>query len=101
MSCIWTHNKEEVAESSKESVYIYDAGEYIGLLFPDSSWLCWRVLNRVLDGGVVTETVEFMPADWTPLHVISLEEYPLLSYTRHEHTVSFRIPSWDIDVLVK
>ena len=99
MSCIWIHNTEEPPElSSEESVYIYDAGQYMGLLFPDHTWLCWRVLNRVLDGSVVTETIELMPTDWVPLNVISLEEYPLLSYRNSDNIVNCRIPSWDINI---
>jgi hypothetical protein len=99
MSCIWTHSTENTTESSSEqTIYIYDAGQYMGMLFPDDTWLCWRVLKRVLDGTVVTETIEVMPADWTPINVISVEEYPLLSYIRQEHTVEASIPAWNISI---
>ena len=99
MSCIWTHDTATATAKAKASVFIYDAGQYMGFLFPDDSWNCWRVLSRSLDGTTVTECVEPMPEDWVPLDIGSIEEYPLLEYKRTSSTeLMLRIPSWHIDV---
>ena len=99
MSCIWTPNTIDAGEEECPSVYIYDAGQITGILFPDGMWKCWKSISRRLDGNIATEILEPMPCDWVPLNVISVEEYSLLEYVKTSDTdIMFRIPRWSIQI---
>ena len=93
---IQTEGSESFEDSSKQQIYFYDGGDYIGWLLPSGVWSCWHVLARQQDShGYVEELLEQMPEDWCPFFIASVECYSLVS----EMYGVLEIPGWRIETL--
>ena len=58
-SC-WKPNNLK-AEPTASKIYIYDAGDYVGIHY-DDNWHCWQVLGRTANpDGSVSENLKMMP----------------------------------------
>jgi len=86
---------EDTKISTESKIRIYDAGNFVGFLF-ESTWKCYRVLNRTTTSSGVEEELEEMPEDWVPYSIYSEEEYPLLNKTMRSGLLELQIPGWSL-----